>query len=152
MTLNVLFLGLFLLGPSSSGQGDRPPIQVQVSQSVLREEATRFATAWSGKDTGGLARVLSSGGIRLHLPGEDHLILPPRQAEAALGAFLERYEGGEAVVNRVSPSGAGADRGFAEIRWRTGSPRVSEPVDFTVFVGYAFRNGGWHVTEIRVLF
>ena len=122
------------------------------SQSVLEGDALRFAQAWAQKDIRLLGEFMASTGIRLNLPAEEHLLIRPRQARAALGAFLERYSGGEAQVSRVSVSGGGPEKGFAEIRWRAGSPGVSEPVNFTLFVGYALMDETWAVTEIRVLF
>jgi len=123
-----------------------------VPQSVLEGEALKFAQAWEREDTRFLKEAMAGKGIRLHLPGEEHVLIRPRQAKAALGAFLGRYAGGEARVTQVSLTGGDPDKGFAEIRWRTGSSGVPEPVIFTLFVAYAFENERWVVTEIRVLF
>ena len=121
-------------------------------QSMLEGEALRFAQAWEREDTRLLGEVMVEDGIRLHLPGEDHILIRPRQAQAALGAFLERHIGGEAQVTRVSLAGGDPEKGFAEIRWRTGSPGAADPTIFTLFVAYALENESWAVTEIRVLF
>jgi hypothetical protein len=121
-------------------------------QSVLDGEALSFAQAWERQDTRLLGEVMAGNGIRLHLPGEDHVLIRPRQARAALGAFLRRYAGGEAQIMRVSLAGGNPEKGFAEIRWRTDSPGVAEPVVFTLFVAFAFENESWSVSEIRVLF
>ena len=121
-------------------------------QSVLEGEALSFAQAWERRDTRLLKKVMAGKGIQLRLPGEEHALIRPRQAQATLGAFMERYPGGETQVTRVSLTGGDPDKGFAEIRWRTGSPGVAEPVIFTLFVAYAFENESWSVTEIRVLF
>jgi len=121
-------------------------------QDLLEGEALRFAQAWGREDTPLLREVLVERGIRLHLPGEEHVLIKPRQAQAALDAFMEGYSGGEAQVSRVSLAEGNAEKGFAEIRWRTGSPAVAEPVIFTLFVAYAFEKERWAVTEIRVLF
>ena len=120
-------------------------------QGGLQGEAVRWAQAWTGKDSHALAGFMAGEGIRLHLPGEEHLSIRPRQAEAALRVFLRSYEAGEASITRVSPIGGGAREGFAEIRWVTGSPGSREPVIFTLFVGYALGDEGWAVTEIRIL-
>jgi hypothetical protein len=128
------------------------PASGPVLQIPLEREAARFAQAWEGEDTRLLGEVMASGGIRLHMPGEQHVLIRPRQAQAALEAFLGRYEGGETAVTRVSMAGGDSGKGFAEIQWRTGSPGVPEPVIFTVFVAYALESGRWVVTEIRVLF
>jgi hypothetical protein len=91
-------------------------------------------------------------GIRLHLPGEDHQLIRPHQARAALDVFLRQYSSGRTEVSRISPTGEGSEEGFAEVRWVTGSPGLAEPVIFTVFIGYGLTGDGWVVTEIRVLF
>ena len=122
------------------------------TQSALEQSAAQFARAWAQKDAGQLARLADPGGIRLHLPGEDHLMIRPRQAQAALQNFLGRYAGGEVEVTRVSLTSGDPGEGFAELRWTTGSPEVSEPVIFTLFAAYALRAEAWVVTEIRVLF
>jgi hypothetical protein len=121
-------------------------------QSIPGAEAGRFARAWAEKNTGELRGLMAEGGIRLHLPGEEHPRIQPRQAEAALSAFLERYRDGDVETTRVSLAGGDADKGFAEIRWRTASPTLTEPVIFTLFVAFAAVDERWRVTEIRVLF
>ena len=138
MTLTLLALAVLLPGAGP--------------QSVLEREALSFAQAWEREDIRLLGEVMAGKGIRLRLPGEEHVLIRPRQARAALGAFLERYAGGEAQVTQVSLTGGDPDKGFAEIRWRTGSTGVAEPVIFTLFVAYALENESWAVTEIRVLF
>ena len=121
-------------------------------QSVLDGEAERVALAWSGKDVDQLAGLMAEGGIRLHLPDEEHIKIRPRQARAAIASFLGRYGTGEAAVTRVSLAGETAAKGFAEIRWKTSSPGLSDPVIFTLFVGFLQSDDRWTVTEIRVLF
>ena len=128
-----------------------PSPSQQESQTVLEREALEFAGAWGRKDTAVLREAMAPKGIRLHLPGEDHHVIRPRQAQAALQAFLERYSQSEAQVVRVSMTGAGPEKGFAELRWTTGSPGITGPVIFTLFVAFAFENESWMVTEIRVL-
>lgn len=121
-------------------------------QTTLDRAALDFAQAWEREDTGELRTAMAGDGIRLHLPGEDHVMIRPRQAQAALGTFLEGYSGGEARVSRVSLAEGDLEKGFAEIHWRTASPGVTEPVIFTLFVAFAVENESWDVTEIRVLF
>ncbi len=121
-------------------------------QSVLEGEAVKFSDAWGGKEVQELGKMMAQDGIRLHLPGEEHHLISPRQAQAALGTFLERYPAGEPHVTRVTLAGGEPARGFAEIQWETGSPGVSEPVIFTLFVAYAQLSESWSVTEIRVLY
>jgi len=138
MTFALLALGLLL--------------PVTLPQSMLEGEALSFLQAWESEDTRLLGDFMAPEGIRLQLPGEEHLLIQPRQAQAALSAFLRHYSGGEAQISRVSLAGGGSEKGSAEILWKTGSPEVAEPVTFTLFLAYAFENERWLVTEIRVLF
>jgi hypothetical protein len=94
---------------------------------------------------------MNPSGIRLHLPGEEHMLIQPRQAQAALRSFLERYPGGEARVTRVSLAGGDPRKGFAEVRWRTRAQGIGEPVMFTLFVAFSLESEAWRVTEIRIL-
>jgi hypothetical protein len=121
------------------------------AQAVLEVEASRFAQAWGAGDAVGLGRTLNSAGIRLHLPGEEHMLIQPRQAQAALRSFMERYPGGDARVTRVSLSGGDPRMGFAEIRWRARAQGVGDPSTFTLFVAFSLEGEVWRVTEIRVL-
>jgi hypothetical protein len=121
------------------------------SWQALEGEAQRFAQAWAAGDVQALSRVFNPSGIRLHLPGEEHMTIQPRQAQAALRAFVGRYPGGDARVTRVSPAGGDPRKGFAEIRWRSRAQGVGEPVTFTLFVAFSLEGQAWQVTEIRVL-
>lgn len=121
-------------------------------QSIPDVQAERVARAWAEKDVRALGQLMVEDGIRLHLPGEEHQRISPRQARAALGAFLDRYSSGEIGITDVSLAGGDPGKGFAEIRWQTGSPGVMEPVIFTLFVAFASVDESWMVTEIRVLF
>ena len=127
-------------------------LQPGPGQQTLEAEAQRFSAAFLAKDADGLGQTLSDEGILLHLPGEKHNRLNPRQAQAALGAFLHRYSEGETEVRGVSRAAGDDGRGFAEILWRTGSPGAGEPVIFTVFVAYAKVAASRNLTEIRVLY
>lgn len=121
-------------------------------QTGPRDQAEAFARAWVERDGGALRGAMATGGILLHLPGEEHALLRPRQAEAALMTFLERYAPGRTELTRLSPAGEDQDQAFAEIMWETGSTGITEPVIFTLFLAYSLGDEGWTVTEIRVLF
>ena len=121
-------------------------------QGRLQVEAQRWAEAWEAKDSRSLTALMAERGVRLRLPGEEYMLIKPRQAAAALQVFLGRYGPGETRITRLSPAGETSEEGFAEIRWVTGSPGMTDPVIFTLFVGYTLEGGSWSVSEIRVLF
>jgi hypothetical protein len=149
MTVLVSLVSL-LLAPSAHSALEVEA--ARVPQPALEAEAARFAEAWTGKDTRLLSGFMAEEGIRLNLPGEEHIRIRPRQARAALDAFLDRHAAGEIDVARASLAGGSREKGFAEIRWSTSSPGLPEPIIFTLFVGYSLENDHWTVTEIRVLF
>ena len=156
MIFLMLALGIGLSGSQQGlpiGQGILPDrdFQSTLFQSTLEEEAAVFAGAWTDKNAGALKDHMATAGIRLHLPDEEHVLIRPRQAQAALEEFLNRYGDGEAALSRVSLAGDEGKVGFAEIRWQTTSPGLPEAVTFTVFLGYSLIDERWTVNEIRVL-
>jgi len=64
--------------------------------------------------------------------------------------IMARNPGGEARISRVFQGGGGPTGGFAEIRWWTRSSGTTEPVIYTIFVGFTLKDETWMVSEIRV--
>ena len=120
-------------------------------QSTLEDAALRFARAWFQGGGGGLERLMKAGGIRLHLPGEEHRSVPPRQARAALDDFLKRHPGSEPRVIRATTSEGDPRRGLAELRLEPRAVEGGEAVIFSLFVGFSLEPDGWVVTEVRIL-
>jgi hypothetical protein len=120
-------------------------------QESLEAVADRFVQAWMESDTRRLEAMLRSSGIRLHLQGEDHLSLPPRQVRAALDGLMDRSPVGEVTVTRVVPSEGDPSQGFADFLWRTGAPGGGGPITFTLFVAFAWEGDSWQITAIRIL-
>jgi hypothetical protein len=141
---------LLLLLSLVTGVESAPPGQ-GIDQPQLAGEAARFAQAWVEGDTRVLEQAMNAEGIRLKLPDEEHLSILPRQAQAALGSFLGRHMKGEAQVARVALAEGDSGKGFAEVRWATGTQGVSEPMVFTIFFGFELQDLEWRITEIRVL-
>ncbi len=121
------------------------------SQPALQEEARRFGRAWAQQDGAVLEAMMRREGIRLHLLGEEHGSVPPRQARAALLDLMEGFPGGEPTVVRASASQGDARKGFADLRVVSRAPGAAGPIILTVFVGFALEGGAWVVTEVRVL-
>jgi hypothetical protein len=120
-------------------------------QPALEGEARRFAQAWARRDGTALESMMRAGGVRLHLLGEEHGSVPPRQGRAALLELMQRHPGGDPRVGRVAAAEGDARKGFAELRVETRAPGALAPVILTVFVGFALEGAGWVVTEVRVL-
>ncbi len=145
----LLALGPVLLGFQLAGLGGQTG--PDPSQLALRARAEWFARAWAQRDASALGEALLPQGIRLKLPGEEHILIPPRQAEAALHSFMEGYEGGVTTVSQVSLAGGDPRKGFAEIRWETRGIGGPDRVEVNLFVGFGLEDDVWRVTEIRVL-
>jgi len=128
-----------------------PHLDPRGPQEVLEEEALRFAGAWVDGDTRTLEAMLAPGGIRLHIEGDLFPSVDLHRAVGALKAFLEKFDGGEAELMRVSYTPGVVPAGFADLQWRTQVAGTGEAVTFTLFVAFATNDGAWTVTEIRVL-
>lgn len=149
MSQVLLVLGPFILGFQTAGEGRA--ISLHPEQPDLRARAEWFATAWAQRDASALGGALLPQGIHLKLPGEEHILIPPRQAEAAIRSFMEGYEEGAARVSQVSLAGGDPRKGFAEIRWETRGLGGPDPVVVNLFVGFGLEDDVWQVTEIRIL-
>jgi hypothetical protein len=132
------------------GTAGPPSLQGQ-TQRGLEARAEWFARTWTEENAAALGSALLSQGIHLRLPGDEHVLIEPRQAEAAIRSFLQRYEGGEARVSQVSLTGGDPRKGFAEIQWQTRDLATSEAAVVTVFVGFGLEGETWRITEIRIL-
>ena len=117
----------------------------------LEATALRFARAWALGDGKTLEGMMRSAGVRIHLLGEDHRSIPPRQARAALEDFMERYPGEEPQITRTATAEGDPGLGLAELRLTPGAPAGAGSVIFTLFVGFALDPEGWVVTEVRIL-
>ncbi len=126
-----------------------PP--VSMDQPSLEEAALRFAGAWSRGEGEVLQSLMRREGIGLFLPGEEHSLVRPRLARAALVDFLTRLRGGDPRLVAVSFSEGDPNKGSAELHLPSGAQGAAGPVIFTVFLGFALEGGAWRVTEVRVL-
>jgi hypothetical protein len=124
----------------ASGGGQQPS---------LAGVAASAAWYWSERDADGLARVLSSGGVALHLLDESHPAAGVRQARAALSDLLGR--GGRAQVTRAEQLGGAPQRGFAELGWEVTAPGAPAGLRYVIFLGFVLEDEAWWISEIRVL-
>ncbi|MGW8267701.1 MAG: hypothetical protein ACWGSQ_15155 [Longimicrobiales bacterium] len=137
--------------PHPVGSGPVPSVFPGGQQELLEGEALRFAGAWVDGDTRTLEAMLDPDGIRLHIQGDLYPSVDLHRAAGALKAFLEKFDGGEAELMRVSHTPGAVPTGFADLQWRTQVAGTGEVVIFTLFVAFAANDGAWTVTEIRVL-
>ena len=120
-----------------------------VQEPSLATVAAAVAGYWSQRDADGLARVLSPGGVALHLFDESHPAAGVRQARAALSDLLGR--GGGARVTRAEDLGGAPRRGLAELGWEVTAPGSPAALRYVIFLGFVVEGEAWRISEIRVL-
>jgi hypothetical protein len=140
-----VLLGLLSVGVSPSLGSTQEPAPPE-----LESEAARFCQYWNSGDPDGLGQMMLATGIRLRIPGEEHVSISVRQARAVLNDIMARNPEGEAEIIRVYQGGGGPTAGFAELRWLANPSGTRELVAHTVFVGFILADGAWTVSEIRV--
>lgn len=151
-TVRVVRIALLLVAttlvhaPDLAAQG-----QEERADSVLTVTARAFAAHWATGEASGLAPHLAAEGIRLQLDGPARAATPPRQAVAAIRAFLDGYREGAAEISRAVVAGGTDDRGFVEIRWTARVAGTSQEVEHTLFLSLARSEDRWRVEELRLL-
>jgi hypothetical protein len=124
----------------ASGGGQQPS---------LASVAATAAGYWSQRDADGLARVLSPGGVALHLLDESHPAAGVSQARTALSDLLGR--GGRAQVTRAEQLVGSPPRGFAELGWEVMAPGSPAALRYVILLGFVLEDDAWRISEIRVL-
>jgi len=119
------------------------------AQAPLASVAGSVASAWAQGDADAVARLLSPGGVALHLLDQSQPAAGVRQARAALAELMGRR--GSARLIKVEELGGAPARGFAELQWEVAEPGSPEGLRYVVFLGFVAADGGWRITEVRVL-
>jgi hypothetical protein len=119
------------------------------AQTSLATVAGSVAGAWAQGDADGVARLLSPGGVALHLLDQNQPAAGVRQARAALEELLGRR--GSARLMRVEELGGAPPRGFAELQWEVAEPGSPDGLRYVVFLGFVAEADGWRIAEVRVL-
>ena len=135
----LLALGLTLLGAAPAAH----------AQSSLSSVAGSVAGAWGQGDADAVARLLSSGGVALHLLDQSQPAAGVRQARAALQELLSGR--GSARLMKVEELGGAPARGFAELQWEVAEPGSPQGLRYVVFLGFVSEAEGWRIAEVRVL-
>lgn len=117
----------------------------------LEEAASVFAERWRAVEIASLEESLSRGGVRLQWEARQVGSLDPAHAKASIQEYLTSREGVGVSVTRFEEVGGDPPKGYAEIRWESRIRGTSEVLVRTVFVAFVSEDGGWRVTELRVL-
>ena len=117
----------------------------------LEEAASTFARRWAAGEVSSLEGSLSRTGVRLQWEARQVGSLDRRHAGASIREYLGSREGVAARVTQVEEVGGDPPMGYAEIRWESRIQGTSDVLARTVFVAFVSEDGGWRVTELRVL-
>lgn len=111
----------------------------------------RFVRAWSRGDADAVAALAAHDGLVVELHGDAVGPLGGRQAAALLKRVLDDRE--TLSVRREAAQGVAGEppRAFTEISWRSRMKGTSIPETFRVFLALVREDGGWRVTQIRIL-
>ncbi|MEX2572216.1 MAG: hypothetical protein WD737_13035 [Gemmatimonadota bacterium] len=117
----------------------------------LEDFVQEVARLWGDGDVGSLVGLL---------PAEDPLLLDagsgiesanPRHAAAALRALFAAHETMGATAVRVTVSSTSPARGFGELAWIYRARGAPGEQSRSVYVAVLQEQGGWRITELRVM-
>ena len=140
----ILPLVLALLLPVSG------PMAKAVEGQALDPAVATIGAAWGSEDSNSLQRLLAPT-VRLHVEGQDHLGVPPRQVAATLDRLFRRYRPERPLVQRQRDPSESGDGGFVEFRWSPVTEDTGERIAYVVFVVFRRVDDDWRVAELRVL-
>ena len=109
----------------------------------------RVAAAWHKGDANAITALAARAGISVDVDGRAVGPLGARQAAAVLRRV---FDDRESVNARASMTRAtGNDRAFGEISWNMKARGTTIPERATIFIALIREDGGWRVSEIRLL-
>ena len=117
----------------------------------LEDAAAHVASLWGAGEVSELEGRLSNSGVRLQWEARQVGSLDPRHAAASIREYLGSREGTGTRLTRVQEVGGEPPKGYAEIHWESRILGTSDVLVRTVFVAFVSEDGGWRVTELRVL-
>jgi hypothetical protein len=138
-----IMLGLLLLGglarPASAQ--DRP----------IEEFIQRVGQLWSAGDAAGLVALTPSRGPIILDTGGGIESVNSRHAGAALRALFGDHTTVMARPVRVTLAGGSPPRGFGELTWRFRARNAPSVQTRSIYVGALWEDGGWRITELRMM-
>lgn len=117
----------------------------------LEDAAANVASLWGAGEVSELEKTLSDSGVRLQWDSNQVGSLDPRHAAASIREYLGSRQGTGTRVTRFEEVGGDPPKGYAEIWWESRILGTSDVLARTVFVAFVSEDGGWRVTELRVL-
>jgi len=117
----------------------------------LSGAASAFADRWRAGEVSMLTESFSRGGVRLQWETRQLGSLDAGRAVASIREYLGNRESVATGVVRVEEVGGDPPKGYAEIRWESRMRGTSDVLARTLFVAFVSEEGGWRVTELRVM-
>lgn len=109
------------------------------------------AGLWARGDANGLARYMAPAGLSIDVADGPMGPLNHRQSTALLRQLFEQGENVGVQTGMLERVGGNPPRGFGAITWITRPDGTRVPVRRTVYFGLEWIDGGWKVTEIRLI-
>jgi hypothetical protein len=111
----------------------------------------RIAGHWEHADASRLAAFFAPGGVALDLDDGELGPLPPRQVAAVLRKLLGGRETTALMIRSARVVGGEPPRAFGELAWLFRARGTTIPERTTIFLALVWEEGGWRITQIRLL-
>lgn len=117
----------------------------------LAEFTKQLTVAWARGDAGGIASLIADRGVSMMVEGEPGGPLATRQTKAALRRVFSDLETVTVTLASKKLLSGDPPRAYLELLWTRRARGTTIPDRATVFVAVEEGNGGWRITEIRLL-
>jgi hypothetical protein len=117
----------------------------------LGEFTRQLTVAWGRSDAGAIAALIADRGVSMVMEGEPGGPLASRQAKAALRRVFSDLETVTVTLASKKLLSGDPPRAYLELLWTRRARGTTIPDRATVFVAVEEGNGGWRITEIRLL-
>jgi hypothetical protein len=130
----------------------RPAHAQQREAAPLEDFIAQVGRLWARGDAAALVRLAPADGrIVLDIGGESGGAVQARHASAALRALFAERESVALRPSRITVAGGEPLRGFGELAWVSRSRGITDPRPATLYIGAVWEDGGWRLSELRLL-
>jgi hypothetical protein len=111
----------------------------------------RIGGAWHRGDASAITGLGARAGISLDVDGRPVGPLPARQAAAVLRRVFEERESVGVRTTMTRAVGGEPPSAFGELSWTARARGTTMPERARLFIALVLEDGGWRITEIRLL-
>lgn len=140
--LLVLLALLFAATPAPAQRATPAPLDA-----FIRE----VAYLWSGSDARALAELMPESAELILDTGAGMEAVQPRHAAAALRALFAGRQSVSVRPVRITMAGSRPPQGFGELTWSFRSRGSPTAQNTSVYIGVAWTEEGWRITELRLM-